>query len=266
MMGGRSSTRLLFLVCCLALFYLSHPYLYYYADCVRQTNPFSGQKWTEQAFEATESELACLRGQPIPGEAPEGPSDPIPNVVHFIFGLASPLSKSSARRFDFLSYLAVRSALVSLRPDALYLHYTYLADADPLTNNPWLRRLARNITLVHHAPPASSSSSSNHFAHLADRLRLRLLLEQGGIYLDIDAFALRSFDKILAAPRPHDIVLGAEGGNRWGLCNAVMAARANSSFVARWLASYDGADLSREWWVHSPCNRGRLPLPPSGVV
>lgn len=257
-MVARGSYRLLVLVSALALGCIFWPELYNAGDYIRQTNPFSGQKYIEQAFEAKESELACLHGLSLSGEHSRHHShlrkaDPIPNVVHFIFGLKNPFTSPDAGRFDFLSYLAIRSAIVSLRPDAIYLHYSYIAEppshdpsADPMTN-PWIRRLAPHIKLVHHPP----DKSKTQYAHLSDTMRLQFLLEEGGIYLDIDAFALRPFDRLLAVPSPHDIVLGAEGGNRWGLCNAIMAARANSSFVARWLASYEDADMSREWNYHS---------------
>lgn len=260
-MFGRGMFRLLLLLTSLFLLYISFPYLYHLGDYVRQTNPFSGQKDIERPFVATETELACLNGTPIPGDPhDDGTAKPIPNMVHFIFGLKNPLYHPGAGHFDFLNYLAVRSALVSLKPDAVYLHYTYLseppspsADADPLTN-PWVRRLANDITLVHHPPCASAAQ----YAHMSDTLRLRLLLEHGGIYLDMDTFALRPFTHILGPPHPRDIVLGAEGGNRWGLCNAFVAARPNSTFVARWLTRYPAADdaagaadLGRAWNYHS---------------
>ncbi len=255
-MVARSAYRLFVLVTAACLVFVSFPQLNSLGDYVRQTNPFSGQKYIERAFVATEEELACLRGKPIPGEPPATDAtnhEPIPNIVHFIYGLKNPLYSPGAGRFDFLCYLAVRSAVVSLQPDAIYIHYTYLseppsadANADPLTN-PWIKRLSKHITLVHH-PPAHSGAQ---YAHLSDTMRLEFLREQGGIYLDIDAFALRSFDTLLAAPRPHDVVLGAEGGNRWGLCNAVIAARPNSSFVERWLESYRDIDFSKEWNYHS---------------
>jgi len=259
-MVARNAYRLLVLVSSLALCYVFFPHLYYITEYVRQTNPFSGQKYIEHAFVPTDQELACLHGVSLPSDgqthhAHDEKTDPIPNVVHFIYGLKNPLYHPGAGRFDFLSYLAIRSAIVSLKPDAVYLHYTYIseppspeANADPLTN-PWVKRLSPHIKLVHH-PPAEDEDSTR-YAHLSDTMRLQFLLEQGGIYLDIDAFALRPFGRILAAPRPRDIVLGHEGGNRWGLCNAVIAARANSSFVARWLESYDNVDFSREWNYHS---------------
>ena len=45
-----------------------------------------------------------------------------------------------------------------------------------------------------------------HYAHRADVLRLKLLYEHGGIYLDLDMVALRSFDPLLH----HDVVMSRE--------------------------------------------------------
>lgn len=253
-MVTRNGYRLFIFITALALNYLTFPYLLHFGDYVRQTNPWSGQKYIESAFTPTTAELACLNGNLKPQEGAK-PSDPIPNIVHFIFGLKNPLYHPSAGHFDFLAYLAVRSALVSLDPEALYIHYTYLAEppspdanADPKTN-PWIRRLSKHkaVKLIHHTP----DESKTQYAHLSDTMRLEFLHKQGGIYLDIDSFALRPFDHVRNAPHPHDIVLGHEGGNRWGLCNAIIAARPNSTFVARWLESYATVDFSREWNYHS---------------
>ncbi|KAK4219865.1 hypothetical protein QBC37DRAFT_271573 [Rhypophila decipiens] len=272
--------RLLVLISAFVLAYLTFPWLIYFGDYVRQTNPWSGQKYTELAFTASGDELACLHGRPLPSEeskdeaaaAAKGKNTlepkPIPNIVHFVFGLKNPLVKSRAGNFDFLWYLAVRSALVSIKPEKLYLHYTYLpgpeasaADADdkdvtmhdPLAN-PWIKRLSKDIELVHHKPAPSSGpdqDSPARYAHLSDTLRLDLLQSQGGIYLDMDSFALRSFEELRNPPAGHDIILGHEGGNRWGLCNAVMLARPNSTFLTRWIKSYENVDLSKEWNYHS---------------
>ncbi|KAH8904482.1 hypothetical protein BR93DRAFT_883620 [Coniochaeta sp. PMI_546] len=257
-MVARNVYRFSVVISACFLLFITFPYLRYYGDYVRQTNPFSGQKYIELAFMPTQSELACLNPRHHAKDTPSGDgqgSEPIPNIVHFIFGLKNPLQHTDAGHFDFLSYLAVRSALVSLSPEHLFIHYTYLAEppsedanADPLTN-PWIRRLVRHssVKLVHHKPDVSVTQ----YAHLSDTMRLEFLLKQGGIYLDIDAFALRSFDDIRQAPSPHDIVLGHEGGNRWGLCNAIIAARPNSTFVSRWLDSYSKVDFTREWNYHS---------------
>jgi hypothetical protein len=47
-------------------------------------------------------------------------------------------------------------------------------------------------------------------------------------------------------PHSHHIVLGHEAGNLWGLCNAIIAPRPNSTFVSWWLEAYSEVDFTRE--------------------
>ncbi|KJZ73444.1 hypothetical protein HIM_07238 [Hirsutella minnesotensis 3608] len=256
--------------CCLALcFWFFFPSIYRAGDYIRQTNPFSGQREVERDFSPTPQELACLNGSFPPdqlGHSTPTPSaaEPIPNIVHFIFLQRLP-SRRAEGDFGFLHYLAIRSAIVSLNPDAVYLHYGYISsppsritasrkfytDKEDLlvSKNHWIQRLKSQVELKRYTKPLDGSI--RHSAHVADTVRLELLLEHGGIYLDIDAFALRPFGRALNVPRPRSVLLGWEGGDRHGLCNAVIAARANSTFIDRWLKTYDHADLNREWNYHS---------------
>lgn len=73
-------------------------------------------------------------------------------------------------------------------------------------------------------------------AHQSDLLRLDIMTREGGIYLDTDVFVLKPFTDLLSSPR--DIVMGHEGGNRYGLCNAVVVARPGGEFLAVWRESY----------------------------
>lgn len=85
---------------------------------------------------------------------------------------------------------------------------------------------------------------------MSDTLRLQILLEEGGMYLDMDVFAVRSFAPLLRPPLDgKDTILGYEGGNRWGLCNAVIVARRpGATFIKRWLDMYENVDLEKEAW------------------
>ncbi|RWA03837.1 hypothetical protein EKO27_g11268 [Xylaria grammica] len=234
------------------------PFLYNFGDWVRQTNPWSEQYAVQQHFVSTQDELDCLFGRTAsPADAE---TELIPNNVHFIFGLSNPYEDPHVGTFNFISYLAVRSAIVGMRAENVFLHYTYLADPpapEPNVNpfsNRWVHHLKDDITLVYHSPQemdALKNEPGAHWqaAHVSDVLRLRLLREQGGIYLDIDAFGLRPFTDLLRSPR--DIIMGHEGGNRGGLCNAIMVARKNSTFIDRWAAEYNNVDLSHEWNFHS---------------
>lgn len=253
-----------------------------FGDRVRQTLPFTDQWKIQQEFVPTQHELDCLYGRtPKSNTGSSNSIEPIPNHVHFIFGLSNPYYKPSVGTFDFLCYLAVRSAIVGMKAEKVFIHYTYLADppspepnASPLSN-PWIYRLKDDVELVHHTPEEmeglkSSPEATWQVAHVSDILRLKILQKQGGIYLDSDAFGFRPFTNLLKSSR--DIILGHEGGNRGGLCNAIMVARKGSAFIDRWLKEYKGADLSKEWNYHSVILPKKLelqhpeevcPLPPN---
>ncbi|KAL3962803.1 hypothetical protein ACCO45_004326 [Purpureocillium lilacinum] len=265
---ARVPAYLLVLIFFIAAVYPSFFLYRHYDDYVYkpEIRPLSTQQDVEQVFTPTEQEMACLQGKPFPpdgrhrfGLSLASKSDPIPSIVHFIFLQRLPLAEDGQGDFDFLNYLSVRSALMSLKPKKIILHYAYTSSnpslleslkGDPLIeNNQWIKRLKPHLEF-----DKITSALDNHLvhaAHLADTLRLEIILSQGGIYLDTDVFILRPFTKLLASPSPHDLVLGHEGGNRWGLCNAIIAARPNSTFVRRWLDTYKGADLNQEWNYHS---------------
>ncbi|KAG6040749.1 hypothetical protein E4U41_007189 [Claviceps citrina] len=258
------------LVTLLSLYVFRFPLLEW-CDHVRQTQPWLGQAQLEQMFTPTESELACLHGgnssssssrsrsrsrssdarnaltstssPPPPPPQQQKQADPIPNVVHFIYIFQEPLALRRGLQFGFVEYLAVRSALVSLQPSAVVLHYAFVhknGDAsskmrmDPMSN-PWVRRLRDRMLLVEHQLGDVRGRSASH---LADVMSLELLRDNGGLFLDLRTFALRPFTAIMDPPAGQDVVLGYEGGNRWGLGNAAIAARKNSTLLHRWLAEY----------------------------
>ena len=81
----------------------------------------------------------------------------------------------------------------------------------------------------------------SHFAHKADVLRLRILLETGGIYLDLDTICQRPFTPLLDG----QVVMGREevlktDGSREvsGLCNATIIAPPRSRFLELWYDAY----------------------------
>lgn len=250
------STPLVSTITLLALLvYLCRWPIYEVIEYGRQKQPWSGQRQIEQSYTPTEQEIACLQGASASHHGHASPTlpqtDSIPNVVRFVYIFKQPLAQKHGIQFDFLSYLAIRSAIVALKPDAIYLHYAFISSSgssvksrlDPLTN-PWIRRLRNHIHLVEHK---IENPSGQQAPHIVDLMRLQILRDNGGIYLDTDAYALRPFTNILNPPRPHDIVLGHEGGNRWGMCNAVIATRKNGTFINAWLDEYLYGKPRKEW-------------------
>jgi len=168
----------------------------------------------------------------------------IPNVFHFCYGfLPEP-------QFGFLEYLAIKSAHALNRPERIYFHYQHEC------TGPWWEKAAELVTLNRVEPPREIFGRRLiHFAHRSDVLRLRLLLEYGGIYMDIDTLCLRPFTPLLS----HSCVMAWQSSR--GLCNAVILSEPDNEFLRVWLDTYrtfrsTGKDPF--WDEHSVVVPGRL--------
>jgi hypothetical protein len=189
-------------------------------------------------FTTTEIEDLCLSGAHLNNLSTE---TSIPNTVHYVIGLHD-------AELSFLAYISILTALKSLNPATVKLHHTENLNI----SNKYIQLLLQDdhVELVLHGASdvTSEMKLSSHFAHLADVLRLKVLYSEGGIYLDSDVYILQSFDALRNSSR--DVVLGHEGGNRGGLCNAIIIARTGAAFIDRWIASYSDFS-SGEWNNHS---------------
>lgn len=84
---------------------------------------------------------------------------------------------------------------------------------------------------------AREAYEAGKYAFVSDVARVYVLYHYGGIYLDTDVEALKSFDEIPPAP----IVLGFEEGNF--VATSFMAAAPGQEFFAGFLDSYRDADF-----------------------
>ncbi|KAI9258130.1 hypothetical protein BDA99DRAFT_515302 [Phascolomyces articulosus] len=168
----------------------------------------------------------------------------IPKIVHFIHGLKGP-----DPTLDLAHYIAIKAAHDVIQPDIIYLHYHY----EPVGE---LFERARPMLTLRKVPLIDNifGRPIHHFAHRADVVRLEALRDFGGIYFDLDLFALKPIDHLL----DHEFVMGQEGKDgSVGLCNAMMMSRPNSRFIQRYYASYATFDLD-EWNYHSVILPGKL--------
>ncbi|EJT99593.1 hypothetical protein DACRYDRAFT_109692 [Dacryopinax primogenitus] len=182
----------------------------------------------------------------------------VPPLVHTIYHL----SGDHPPELPYFHYLALRSVLLSLRPKHMLLHHHHAS----APHGPYWDLLAPHITLSPLTPPQEVYGHPlAHFAHKADVLRLQLLIAYGGVYVDIDTYVLRSFDR--AGLYTQDVVLGMEMSpdsrrtslEPGGLCNAVIVARSDAPFLKRWLKSYETFDGS-VWAGHSVAKSWELAL------
>lgn len=164
------------------------------------------------------------------------PSDiPIPNIIHFVYGF-----KPQDTEFSLFKYIAIESAIKLNKPNCVYFHYKY----EP--HGYWWDLIKPCLKMNHIDPPKMIFDKPvTKFAHQADIIRLKMLNEMGGIYLDIDTICLKPFKDFMK----YDFVMGLQGDN-YGLCNAIMLAKPNTTFGHEWYQSYHNFDENL-WDYHS---------------
>jgi hypothetical protein len=152
----------------------------------------------------------------------------IPKILHYCFGMAA---AGGGKPWSLIHYACLKSAVERIKPTEVFLYCEF----EP--TGPWWD-LSRELVKVERiqAPREIFGNPVAHFAHRADIVRLEKLLDLGGIYLDSDVFVHKAFDDLLG----HRTVLGRQVVKQkdLGLCNAVILAEPQASFLKRWHSEY----------------------------
>ncbi len=190
----------------------------------------------------------------------------IPNILHFVFGMAPDFG---GKPFSLCHYLSVRSAVELNKPGKALFHYQYEPEGE------WWQKAKPFLTMNKVVAPGSFMGRSlHHVAHKADVIRLQALKETGGIYLDLDTISVKPLTGLL----DHSFVIGQElkpkyvpknwrqrlkhklglikegSKNATGLCNAVLLSERNSEFINLWLSEYKtfrSTGRDKYWNEHS---------------
>jgi len=156
------------------------------------------------------------------------PPPSIPPLLHFIFGLSPDFG---GKPFGLVHHLVIKSALHFASPATARFYYAH----EP-SGKWWAQTLPLLSPRLVMAPPAVFGRPLRRFAHKADVIRLELLLQFGGVYLDLDVMLLAPITPLMQS---HELVLAHEGiDGSIGLGNALMLTRPNSTFMRRWYGAY----------------------------
>jgi hypothetical protein len=163
----------------------------------------------------------------------------IPRRIHFLFGLANDYGGIP---FSLYHLIAIKSAKLVNPGYDVVLHYYN----EPPNNPLWEE--AKSITINHRlesVPTHFGDRPIHHMAHKADAVRMDILWESGGIYLDMDTICIKSFEPLL----DKKVVMAMEIANGYvsGLCNAVMLTEPKSEFFRIWRERYNQQFDSGDW-------------------
>jgi len=183
----------------------------------------------------------------------------IPRHFHFIFGL-----KPQDEPFHLAYYLCLKSCIEVNQPDRISFYYHYEPNGaywELIKPHLDLQKVDLELFVrdnphyAKHAEGQFIKISGLDYAHQADFIRLKKLIEHGGVYADMDTLFVNPMPDELFQ---HDFVIGKEDdvsvpGSKSpvaSLCNALMLARPQSEFAKRWL-EYSYISFDGSWSKHS---------------
>ncbi|KAK3101565.1 hypothetical protein FSP39_004524 [Pinctada imbricata] len=164
-------------------------------------------------YDTTEQVLARSL---LPGE--------IPKLVHFVW--------FDDKNLTFMMYLSIRSVLTVLNPDKVFIHSDSKLAGDyseKIIKDPRVEFLHREI------PEFIFGRKLDFIEHKTDVVKLNILLEYGGIYLDWNIVSVQSIDDIIATG--YDAIMNI-GNNTREINNGVVMAKPDSHFLKYCLKSY----------------------------
>ena len=146
--------------------------------------------------------------------------------------------KKQTEEFLFIYYIAVYSAYLINKPDTIYFYYHYEPYGiwyDKLKLIPTIKLVKIDI------PTHIGGKKIEKTAHKADWVRMNMLYNKGGVYLDIDTICVKPWKHLFNK----DVVLGKEVPN--GICNAIMFTKPKSDFFKLWLDKYESHFNPNGW-------------------
>jgi hypothetical protein len=166
----------------------------------------------------------------------------IPKIIHFIWF-------KGGRAFNLIHYLAVKAALHHCQDYQINIH----CDAEPEDNFYFEDLKQRENVSIQYFNEITELNGHyiQHFQHRCDYIRLNVLYEYGGIYLDIDNIILRPLDDFLN----RRLVMGYEREfHTTFITNSVIMVEKNNPMIEEWIDIYKsswGKDFIAYWNGHS---------------
>jgi hypothetical protein len=168
----------------------------------------------------------------------------IPNRFHFVIGL-----KPQTEAFHIAHYLCLKSCIQVNRPERVELYYHYEPYGewwDRITPRVHLHQVELERFVRDH--PSYFTHEEGRFikgwnldyAHQSDFLRLKILLEHGGVYADLDTIFVKPlpsdlFDEEFVIGEESPVMGPDEDSPHESLCNAFLMSAPGSEFCRRWL-------------------------------
>ena len=165
-------------------------------------------------------------------------TDPIPKLIHLIY----------FKGIDFMNfhYQCVKS-MINNMPNHTIIIYN---DVEPENNHYWDDIKQYDNVKIEKMNPQDSYDGYplKYIQYKADVVRLEVLYEHGGIYLDLDMLIIKNFEDRINTGK--DFYISEENEKGGGLINSFLACKPNNGFIKKWLESFKTGLRMDNWAYH----------------
>ena len=169
----------------------------------------------------------------------------IPKFIFYIFGIDSFFCN---KPFSYFHYLNIKSAAATNPTYRIHIYFKHKP------NSEWFEKLSEFCELIEIQEIFDDGIKFEYTEHIGDYLRLKMLYNTGGIYLDIDTICIRPFDDILnyecVMSKEYGIKDGENQISLSGLCNASILTSPKNYFINMWINDYKN-NYKSEWNYNS---------------
>jgi predicted O-methyltransferase YrrM len=165
-------------------------------------------------------------------------NSPIPKLIHLLY--------FGETEFMNFHYECIKSMSMNM-PNYNIIIYN---KKEPIGNVYWegVKKLPNILIEKIDVPEEYDGFPLSYFQYKADVVRLNVLYEKGGVYLDIDMLVIKNFDHIINSGKGFYISEEYEKGK--GLINAFIASKPRNGFLKLWLESFKTGLRMENWAYH----------------
>lgn len=164
----------------------------------------------------------------------------VPNIVHFV--------KLGDEPLGFVEVVCMRAAALQQRPEALMIHCDNCESVKKAPYWDLVKDIPGLALRSIEQPKDIFGVKFGWIQHASDIVRIRVLMEYGGIYLDSDSYLVTSLDSY----RRYEMSIGWHPGENVGI--QVLVAHKNARYLRLWYNSYRAYRPDLWYW-----NGGELP-------
>jgi len=168
---------------------------------------------------------------------PKNP-DSIPKIIHLLyFG-----------ETEFYNYHSrcVKSVITNMPNHKIFIYNS----KEPVNNPLWdeIKQYPQIEIKPIQVPEYFDGFKLTHFQYKADVVRLEVLYEHGGIYLDLDMLIIKNFEELFYSNK--DFYISKECSHHNGLINAFIACKPKNDFIKIWLDNFKSGLRMNNWAYH----------------